>query len=133
MMHQSIAGHKKLLEEAPFYKNLKPIEYYSTLKRVLEFSMNNDMYILASRLLPELKYAFNNVRKQLPPLSHVSFIKNLGQFNINNGDIKFGKNLLDYALIQAHRLNFAGQYKQIDNLLKELDLGAKAKLKTFKI
>jgi hypothetical protein len=133
MMHQTINGHKKLLEEAPFYKNLKPIEYYSTLKRILEFSMNNDMYKLASRLLPELKSSFNNVRKRLPPLSHVSFVKNLGQFNVNNGDVKLGKNLLDYALIQAQRLNFAGQYKQIDNLLKELELGEKAKLKTFKI
>ena len=133
MMNQTIEGHKNLLEEAIHYKNLKPVEYYSTLKRVLEFSMNREMYTLAGKLIPELKSSFNKIKSELPPISHVSFIKNLGQYYLNSGEIEFGKRLLEISLAHAEKLNLNGQKYQINSILEEFDSGKKTKLKTFKI
>ena len=133
MMTQSLTHHKNLLEEANHYKNLNPIEYYSTLKRVLEFSMNYDMYNVAGKIIPELKRSFDVVRNELPQLSHVSFIKNLGQYYLSTNEKVFGEKLILIALSHAEKLNLKGQYKQIKAILNDYELGNKIKLNTFKL
>lgn len=133
MMNQSEKGHFKLLEEVPYYKNLKPVEYYSTLKRIFEFAVNKDMYSLAIKLIPELKESFVNVKEQLPRLSHISFLKNIGHFYLNTKDSALGLKILESALIQANQLGLFGQINQINSIIDEFHNGEKAILPTFKV
>ncbi len=133
MMTQSDVGHKKLLSEVSIYKDLEPVEYYSTLKRVFEFSMNKNMYEVAGKLIPSLKESFHNVRNKLPILSHVSFVKNIAMYYLTTKESEYGVALLEALLLKANDMSMIGQVNQIESLLQQYRDGGAINLKTFKL
>lgn len=123
MMVQSIDGHKKLLEKAIKYKDIEPLEYYRTLKRVFEFSMNHDLLKISEKILPELKQAIYLVRKDLTPIAHISFIKNLGQYYLMKKEPDVGLSLLQFILVKSDQLNLTGQRRQIEKIINDYNNG----------
>ncbi|PHN00912.1 hypothetical protein CRP01_39645 [Flavilitoribacter nigricans DSM 23189 = NBRC 102662] len=131
IMHQSVKGHQKLINEASLYVKNKPIEYYSTIKRIFEFLMNTDQYPKAKELFSEYRRAFSYISRRLPPLSHISFLKNTGQFYSGIGENKKAKVILINILNEARKRNLFGQERQILYMLEEIEAGERAELITF--
>ena len=133
MMTQSDAGHKKLLSEVINYKDLAPVEYYSTLKRVFEFSMNKNMYDVAEKLIPLLKDSFKLIKNELPILSHISFLKNIAMYYLTTNEFEYGVSLLEALLIKSSDLSMIGQVNQIKALLEQHKDGKRIDLMTYKL
>lgn len=131
IMQQSIRGHQKLVDEASQYRRSLPIEYYSTIKRIFEFMMNTGQYSKTKVLFPEYRRAFASVSGRLPPLSHISFLKNASQFYSISGETPRAIAILRTILREARQRNLFGQERQILFMLNEMEAGEKVELVTF--
>lgn len=134
IMHQTIAGHRQLAEEAVRYRTLRPLEYYRSLKRVFEYVMNKGGVSETEQIYPEFRRAFANVSNRIDCLSHISFAKNVGQFLITRGQPETAAIVLNRSLEESRRLNLYGQVRQIETLMQELDSGtSRGTLVTFTV
>lgn len=134
MMYQSVAGHRKLAEEAVRYINLQPRQYYQSLKRVFEFLLNTGRIREADQIYAEFKRAFTTISRQSPPISHVSFLKNIGQYLVAKGDAPAASSILKRTLQEANQRNLQGQVRQVKSLTNELEAGSnQATLVTFTV
>lgn len=134
MMHQTIEGHRQLLEHAVIYKKHEPLEYYRSLKRVFEFLLNNGGIRQANTIFTEFNKAFISISNQVDPISQISFMKNIGHYHLCKNEIKKASGILNEALTLASQCNLQGQVRQIIRLLQEIDTGNNiAKLETFTI
>lgn len=132
MMHQTIGGHRQLAEDAVQFHRLNPLEYYRSIKRVFEFLLNTGGMHEAEQIYPELKRAFTAVSFSVDPISHVSFLKNIGQYMLLRNETEQASMVLGRTLLDARRLNLQGQVRQVTHLLQELDSGNnQGKLETF--
>lgn len=120
LMQQEASGFRGLLDAAPGYATVKPIEYYATVRRVFEFCLNKQLMANARQLFPEFRRAFRSVAAQLPMLSHVSFAKNVGQFALLIGRVPEAERILSRALHWSKVLHLHGQERQITSLLENL-------------
>ena len=121
MMEQSFQAHMDLLKIAVKIKNVAPLEYYRTIKRVFEFATNNGYLDSVKRLMPFLLCAFVDIQNQVPVLSKISLLKNLGQANGLLGNYLLAKNQLDCALDIALNKELKGQVVQINHILQGID------------
>lgn len=132
MMHQHVAGHQKLLDESVHYRALRPLEYYRSLKRVFEFLSNRGQMRAAEQLFPEFKRSFAAVANLAPPISHVSFLKNVGHYVANRRQKQPALEIFARAQATAERLKLAGQARQIAHLAQQVRDGAnRGELTTF--
>lgn len=105
MMHQTVAGHQQLAEDAMQYRTLRPREYYRSLKRVFEFLLNRGGLREAKQIYPEFKKAFAAIAQQVTPISHVSFLKNVGQYHMARSEAKAAANFFARTMLEgAHPL-----------------------------
>ncbi len=131
IIHQTKLSHKKLLNEAIDIYSKDKIEFYSSLKRLFEFYLNNKMYDKSIQYYSIFIDSFTNISHRLPYISKVSFMKNIGQYNIEIGNEKEAMRLLTVALKKSIDLNLTGQIMQIKNLIKSISSKEKAKLLTY--
>lgn len=114
-------------------KGVPSREKYRSLKRSLEFSLNNNDVNGSERLLPQVLHEFREARDNLDHIAHVSLIKNLGQFIGLKGSADRAFRVLTLAGVLAHEADFGGQERQIAGLLADLQEGQKLSLETFRL
>lgn len=118
MMHQSFQQHLDILEDATRIRAEAPLEYYRTLKRVFEYATNYGYERSVARMMPIILTAYASVRHEVPLISKISILKNLGQANALLGNTDLARLQLDSALLQAKEKDLRGQIGQL-NLIKE--------------
>ncbi len=133
MMHQTVKGHRILRNNARRYRKQKPVEYYSTIKRVFEFAMNKGLRKDVRDLFSEFRASYAAVSHRLPPLSKISFIKNIGQYYLLEGQLQNAQKFLRKALAEASKRSLHGQARQIQYLLNQASGDGGGKLLTFSV
>ena len=134
IMSQDVSLYKKLLTNTPLIKNLFPIEYYSNIKRILEFSLNNKLDTLSDKLVKEYDDIFRIVRKSLPEISLISYLKNKGQYLYIKNNSILSIQVLKAACAKADELKLNGQIMQIVSMLEQAEGGNdRLYLSTFKV
>lgn len=134
IMEQRVVGYNALVETAVSFRDTHPVEYYRSLKRVFEFFLNRGRIREASEIVPELKRAYGMIATQAPPLVHISFLKNIGQFLMSTGEVASAVSLFLSAIREAKRLGLHGQYRQLALLLDEARAGGgHGQLVTFRV
>lgn len=133
IMLQTPQGHRQLLESALAYRETHRREYYGSIKRVFEYSLNTGRINDAKILYGEWRSAYLRIRRTATPISHISFLKNLGQFAIAARDTAKADIVLRRALIEAQSRSLLGQVRQIERLIAEAHDGSGAKLITYRI
>lgn len=123
LMRQEARGFEALLRDALAYRTIKPMEYYASIRRVFEFCLNNQRLPEASSLFPEFRRAFAAVAKALPVLSHISFAKNVGHYELLRGHALEAERVLSRCLLRAQALQLHGQVRQITALRNSLHDG----------
>lgn len=123
IMLQKESGHRELAETAVGYRHHDPVGYFGSLKRVFEFLLNRHKTDEAQGLLAEFNRAYLAVQKRIPPISHVSFLKNVGHLQLQAGRRDNAWALLSRASSEAQARNLVGQVRQIQYLLSELGGG----------
>jgi hypothetical protein len=132
MMYQEISGYEQLAEDAVKYAVAQPLEYYRSLKRVFEFLLNEGGQQKAEQLYPEFKRAFGAVASKVPPISLISFMKNVGQYQMSLGNTQEASAVFARTLIEAKQRNLYGQVRQVKRLMQELESdNSRGKLVTF--
>jgi len=133
MMHQTVAGHEQLAEEAIQYAALQPLEYYRSLKRAFEFFLNQGAQQNSEQIYPEFKRAFAAISQKTALISRISFMKNIGQYYMTIGEAKVAADVFDRTLLIASQLNLRGQVRQVKRLMQEIESdNNKGKLVTFR-
>lgn len=132
IIHQTQLSHKFLFKDANKIKGYNLIEYYSSIKRLFEFFMNNGFIENAGRIYNNFVKTFHSVQWDLPLISHLSFLKNIGQFNILIGKKNDGIRLLKVAYNKALSLKLTGQMEQLKNLLTNYESPSEFKLVTYR-
>ncbi len=127
------SAYRHLIERASDYANELPVEYYSTIKRVFEYTLNKGDINSATTIAGEFKRAFRRVASRMPPLSHVSFAKNMGQFYLLSRKRERAQDVLDAALDNAVRLHLFGQQRQISWLIDDIGNSRGRGLITFRV
>lgn len=133
MMEQTEVAHRRIADEAPRYRTLKPREYYRSVKRLFEWLLNHGRLREATDLLPELRQAFRAQLTDAEPIVRVSFMKNLGQYHMLDGDAAVATHVLGRALMFATHHGLGGQERQIRMLLEEIAGGQRGSLATFRV
>lgn len=132
IMEQTILSHKYLMEEAMFIRKKSSIEFYSSYKRLFEFYLNNKMYDKSLKAYDTFVDSFTKVNSELPTISKISFMKNIGQYNIAIGNEKEAMKILFIALKKATELSLNGQILQIRVLIESISSN-NSSLITFEI
>jgi hypothetical protein len=133
IMQQERAAFARMAQHATTYARHRPAEYYGTVKRVFEFALNHGLGDDARGIYSEFRRAFRVVQRRVPPLSHVSFCKNVGHFFLCDGQEQRGVNALEAALGEARRLNLRGQERQISALISSCAAVPQPVLQTFRV
>lgn len=123
MMRQTFVAHEALASQAPGYADVRPQEYYRTVKRIFEYLLNQDRLSQAERLLPEFRRAFRVVAPRSSPISHVSFQKNIGQYYARSGFTREAAGVLLRTYTSALTLGLGGQAAQVKALMEGLHEG----------
>jgi hypothetical protein len=132
MMYQTISGYEQLAEDAIKYAVVQPLEYYRSLKRVFEFLLNEGGQQKAEQIYPEFKRAFIAVASKVPPISLISFMKNVGQYQMSVGNTQEASAVFTRTLVEANQRNLYGQVRQVKRLIQELESDtSRGKLVTF--
>ena len=121
MMEQSKQGYADLLKMAVKIRNIAPLEYYRTIKRVFEFATNNGYLDSVKALMPVLLLTFVDIQNQVPALSKISLLKNLGQANGLLENYPLADKQLKCALDDAVNRGLKGQVVQINHILQGID------------
>lgn len=132
LMSQSNTNFSALAQEAIAYKTLRPVEYYTSLKRFFEYLLNHHKVDLARTTFPLLREAYSLASHGLAPTAHVSFLKNSGQYLLIDGYPRKGSELLLQALRPAAQFSMHGQVRQINHLLNEAS-GGDPTLEVFRL
>ncbi len=133
MMQQTKSSHERMAAEAPEYRNAKTREYYRTLKRLFEWSLNHGRRREAEALLPELRRAYRVILPRSEPIVRVSFMKNMGQYELAWGNRADARRILSAALVVARQFGMKGQERQILALIDQMDGGVRGALPTFSV
>ncbi|WP_417873982.1 hypothetical protein [Xanthomarina gelatinilytica] len=133
IMHQTTLSHKYLLTEAIEIRKSSAIEFYSSYKRLFEFYLNNKMYDKGIKAYSVFIKSFTDVNSELPHISKISFMKNIGQYNIAIGNEKEATRILTIALKKAMDLGLNGQIMQIQNLINSIASTKDNLLITYKV
>jgi hypothetical protein len=133
IMQQDLGAYRRLAEKSAIYVRERPIEYYATLKRIFEFSLNQGMIDEAVALSSEFQRSFLAVKTRLPLLSHLSFSKNMGHYLLHKGQSEKAIGVLDLCLRSSEALNFQGQRRQILHLLNQSSSQSRRALPTFRV
>lgn len=124
MMHQSFQQHMDILEDATRIRAEAPLEYYRTLKRVFEYATNHGYQRSVTRMMPIMLAAFAGVRHEVPLISKISILKNLGQANAMLGNTDLAKLQLESALLKAEEKDLKGQIGQIHRIREAVETGS---------
>lgn len=122
MMRQDLNEHIVLLENAARYKLTRPIEYYRTVKRVIEFLTNHGLVESASRLEREFLLAFAQSGDKTT-ISKVSAARDMAQLAGLKGDKDYAKKLISATLATAEASELFGQVRQLRILSDAIDRG----------
>lgn len=133
MMQQTTRAHLHLASTAAAYREAKPIEYYRSIKRVFEFLLNRGAVRHADSIYVEYRRAFLAVCNELPPLSHISFLKNIGQYLMAKGEMATAARVMERALAEARARHLNGQVRQIVAMLAAARGGNMGHLATFEV
>lgn len=133
LLYQEERLFKEILDEVPKYIVSHPHEAYASSKRVFEYCLNNGKIRLAKALVPLLKETYRQAAHRLPKIAKISFIKNLGHYHLQEGDLARATKYLTLALNASKEMGFVGQMKQINALLNNVGNIEHAFLETFKL
>ncbi len=122
MMRQDLSEHIVLLESAAQYKSTRPIEYYRTVKRVIEFLTNKGLVESASRLERELLLAYAQSGDKTT-VSKVSMGRDMAQLAGLKGEKEYAKKLVSATLSAAQSAELFGQVRQLRILSDAIDRG----------
>jgi hypothetical protein len=122
MMRQDINEHIALLDSATRYKSTRPIEYYRTVKRVIEFLTNRGLVASASRLERELLLAYAQSGDKTT-ISKVSMGRDMAQLAGLKGEKDYAKKLVSATLSTAQSAELFGQVRQLRVLSAAIDQG----------
>ncbi|HET9897363.1 MAG TPA: hypothetical protein VFQ44_20730 [Streptosporangiaceae bacterium] len=123
MMRQSLEEHIVLLNEAHKYKYSHPLEYYRTLKRVVEFFANNGFVESSMLLRNEFMFAFAQSSDRMPEIGKVSFARDFAQLSALRGELGMAKKLAIAAMRRAESAALFGQVRQLKVLSEAIDSG----------
>jgi hypothetical protein len=123
--------HRWLAEQHDAMRAAGPLEHYRTVKRLLEFVMNQGNVSAGRRLLPASIRAFAPLAAAAPPLARVSMVKNVGQLESLDGRPQRGLALLRVAGLAAEEQGLKGQLRQIDAMIEMVQLGERPLLHTY--
>lgn len=116
MMSQDLDRHLILLNESAAYRSERPLEYYRTIKRVMEFLTNSGLIDSAERLRPEFVRSFAVVRPKSTLVAKISFLKNLAHLMALQGEVVPAVKLLDLSTKSATTAGLEGQIRQLHRL-----------------
>ena len=120
IMQQDDAGHRMLASQALLYRNTHPLEYYGSVKRVFEYVLNRGRLREAEQLYPEMRRSYLRVSRRVDPVGQVSFLKNIGQLEIERGNVERASRILGRAHIHAQQTMLWGQARQIQYMLDRI-------------
>jgi hypothetical protein len=123
MMRQSLNEHIALLYRAHEYKRERPLEYYRTLKRVVEFLVNKGLSESAQQLEKELTLSFLASSDKMPLLGKVSFARDMAQLLALKGETQEGAKLAATALKRAQEAELLGQVRQLKAIRTAIESG----------
>jgi len=133
MMLQTNLSHEYMLTEAMSVRNVSPIEFYSSIKRLFEYYMNWNQHEKRRKLYPTLVNTFTMIKNRLPIISKISFMKISAQHHIIEGNNQLGFRLLHIALQKSLDHDLRGQSNQIIKLIDDSYDGRKLELITFRV
>jgi hypothetical protein len=133
MMRQDLNEHIVLLENSVQYKLTRPIEYYRTIKRVIEFLTNQGLVESASRLERELFLAYAQSGDKTK-ISKVSMGRDMAQLAGLKGEKEYARKLASATLASAQASELFGQVRQLRVLSDAIDRGdVQGALEQFKV
>lgn len=133
MMTGDLEEHMALLAAARSYAEDRPLEYFRTVKRVLEFTTNLGLVESSAELKGEAIRAFSEVASISAPISRLSFLKNLAQAEGLEGNVQVARDYADAAMVSARSLGLSGQLRQLTDIREGLNAGeVRGALHTFK-
>ncbi|MFD0428944.1 hypothetical protein ACFQ60_17310 [Streptomyces zhihengii] len=134
MRRQDLQGHMELLEDASTYKSERPLEYYRTVKRVVEFLANRGMTDSVSRIEKEFVSAFLRVSDRTTLVGKISFAKNVAQISALKGNHDAARHILRTVRGKAVQGGLHGQIRQLDGIARAIDQGdVRGALQTFRV
>lgn len=134
MMSQDLSRHMLLLEQARAYRQQRPLEYYRSIKRVVEYFTNQGLLISAEALEPELISSFGVIAKDSTLISRVSFLKNLAHLRALAGNLSSATEIIGVALRDSRGAGLFGQVRQLERLESAIsDTDVRGALMTFRL
>ncbi|MGO1048695.1 hypothetical protein [Crossiella sp. CA198] len=134
MLSQDHRLHLQLLAGAADYRTERPLDYFRTVKRVLEFLTNTGHVLAAGELAGEFVRAFAAVRPASTLISRISFLKNLAQLRCLHGDVPAARRLIRLATRAAEDAGLAGQRRQLGALAVAVEQSdVRGALLTFRV
>lgn len=133
MMFQDHERHLDLLVSASSYRESRPVEYFRTVKRVVEFLLAQGYSRAAGELADEYQRAYVVALPDLSTLARVSFLKNACQLMAVRGEVYRSRKLLAGINRLASQLGFRGQVRQIQNLALSVGADVALPLPTFEL
>jgi hypothetical protein len=131
IMAGGVGPHRWLAEQHDAMRAAGALEHYRTIKRLLEFAMNQGNFRAARRLLPAAIRTFAQLNDSAPPLARISLIKNVGQLQALDGRPQRGLALLRLAGRAAEEQGLGGQLRQIDQMVEMVQAGERPLLTTY--
>jgi len=132
MMRGTFSAHREFALIASVYRDLEVVEYYGSVKRVFEFTLNNGQLVAAERLYPVLLATSERIGDLLTPLAQISLIKNAGQLAAWKGDIDQAEKRLRLARAAALQRGLHGQARQVEAMLAAVAEGERPILETLR-
>lgn len=134
MLNQDLDQHLALLTAAAAYQRKRPLEYFRTVKRVMEFLTNQGMMESAEALKGQFIEAFAAVANTTTLISKISFLKNLAHLSALGGDVAEAGRLVDRAKSAAVGARLDGQVRQLVNLQEAIgQQDVRGALLTFRV
>ncbi|PSL55669.1 hypothetical protein B0I31_105641 [Saccharothrix carnea] len=118
MARQELRGHLALLAQAVHYKDQRPLDYYRSVKRVMEFLTNQGHHAAARNLHYEFVRSFAAIGPRRTLIAKISFTKNLAHLAALEGNVAVAKKLVGATLQSATQAGLVGQVRQL-TLLRE--------------
>jgi hypothetical protein len=134
MMRQDLDEHIALLYRAREYKKERPLEYYRTLKRVVEFFVNRGLAEAAGLLEKEFMLSYLASSEKMPLLGKVSFARDMAQLTALKGDVRTGAKLAAVTMRKAQEAELFGQVRQLRIITEAIERGnVRGALEQFRV
>ncbi len=131
IMAGGLLPHRWLAEQRDAMRAAGALETYRSMKRLLEFSMNNGRLSATDFLMRAALEAFRPLAAQSAQLAKVSLIKNVGQFESLSGRNERALTYLELARRAAAEQSLYGQLRQIDAMTDLIRAGERPFLSTY--